>query len=101
MSAQLRSTPALAALERVVGADHVLAPPPAQYLSDETGRGLRGTALAAVVPATAEEAAAAVAACYEAELAITPRGGGTGVSGGAVPDGGVVLSLERLDRVRS
>ena len=31
-----------------------------------------------------------------------PRGGGTGYAGGAVPlDGGVVLSLERLDRVRS
>lgn len=31
-----------------------------------------------------------------------PRGGGTGFAGGAVPiDGGVVLSLERLDAVRS
>src|SRR5206468_11097949 len=31
-----------------------------------------------------------------------PRGGGTGYAGGAVPlEGGVVLSLERLDRVRS
>jgi FAD/FMN-containing dehydrogenase len=31
-----------------------------------------------------------------------PRGGGTGYAAGAVPlDGGVVLSLERLDRVRS
>src|SRR4051812_38841906 len=101
MSVQQTSITALAALGRVVGEDHVLAPPPAHYLSDETGRGLRGTALAAVVPATAEEAAAAVAACYEADIPITPRGGGTGVSGGAVPDGGVVLSLERLDRVRS
>src|SRR5256712_10690299 len=33
---------------------------------------------------------------------MVPRGGGTGSAGGAVPlDGGVVLSLERLDRVRS
>jgi glycolate oxidase subunit GlcD len=100
MSVQASAT-ALAALERVVGEEHVLAPPPAHYLSDETGRGLRGTAVAAVLPATAEEAAAVVATCYEAGVAITPRGGGTGVSGGAVPDGGVVLSLERLGRVRS
>jgi FAD/FMN-containing dehydrogenase len=30
---------------------------------------------------------------------VTPRGGGTGLAGGCVPDGGVVLSLDRLDRV--
>jgi len=96
-----QTSPILAELERVVGGEHVLAPPPAHYLSDETGRGLRGTALAAVLPGTAEETAAAVAACYEAGVAITPRGGGTGVCGGAVPDGGVALSLERLKRVRS
>src|SRR4029079_12457297 len=29
------------------------------------------------------------------------RGGGSGVAGGAVPDGGVVISLERLNRIRS
>ena len=96
-----QTSPILAALGGVVGEEHVLAPPPAQYLSDETGRGLRGTAVAAVLPGTAEETAAVMAACYERDVAITPRGGGTGVSGGAVPDGGVVLSLERLNRVRS
>jgi FAD/FMN-containing dehydrogenase len=32
---------------------------------------------------------------------VTPRGGGTGFAGGAVPLGGVVLGLERLNRVRS
>jgi glycolate dehydrogenase FAD-linked subunit len=95
------TSPILAELERVVGGEHVLAPPPAQYLSDETGRGLRGTALAAVLPGSAEETAAVVAVCYEGGVAVTPRGGGTGVVGGAVPDGGVVLSLERLNRVRS
>jgi glycolate oxidase subunit GlcD len=39
--------------------------------------------------------------CYEREVAIVPRGGGTGAAAGAVPDGGVVLALDRLDRVRS
>lgn len=32
---------------------------------------------------------------------MTPRGGGTGFAGGCVPDGGLVVSLERLGRVRS
>jgi glycolate oxidase subunit GlcD len=40
--------------------------------------------------------------CYEHDVPIVPRGGGTGYAGGAVPlDGGVVLSLERLTKLRS
>jgi glycolate oxidase subunit GlcD len=40
--------------------------------------------------------------CYERDVPIVPRGGGTGYAGGAVPlDGGVVLSLERLTKLRS
>ena len=39
--------------------------------------------------------------CYERDVPIVPRGGGTGAAAGAVPDGGVVLALDRLDRVRS
>jgi FAD/FMN-containing dehydrogenase len=45
--------------------------------------------------------AAVLAWCYEREVPIVPRGGGTGAAAGAVPDGGVVLALDRLDRVRS
>ena len=32
---------------------------------------------------------------------VTPRGGGTGYCGGAIPNGGIVLGLERLNQVRS
>jgi FAD/FMN-containing dehydrogenase len=39
--------------------------------------------------------------CYERGVPLTPRGGGTGYAGGAVPDGGVLLCLERMRRVRS
>ena len=39
--------------------------------------------------------------CYEHDVPIVPRGGGTGLTGGAVAiTGGVVCSLERLRRVR-
>jgi glycolate oxidase subunit GlcD len=54
------------------------------------------------LPANADEVARAVAWCYEREVAIVPRGGGTGFAAGAVPlDGGVVLGLERMARVRA
>jgi glycolate oxidase subunit GlcD len=77
--------------------------PTAAYLADETeARGLRGQADAVALPRTAEEVAEIVAWCYQHGVAIVTRGGGTGYAAGAVPlDGGVVLSLERLDRVRS
>src|SRR3954447_19519479 len=88
-------------LIRAVGPDHVMRPAPAEYLTDATARGLHGSALAVVRPADATEAARGVAACSLHDIAITPRGGGSGVAGGAVPDGGIVISLERLNRIRS
>jgi glycolate oxidase subunit GlcD len=90
-------------LGAIVGPEHVEAPPPARYLHDATlQRGLRGRADAVVRPRDADEVARVVAWCYAQDVPIVPRGGGSGLAGGAVPiDGGVVLSLERLTRVRS
>ena len=90
-------------LEGLLGADHVLPGDTAQYLSDGTeGRGLRGRADAVALPETTEHVASILGWCYANDVPVVPRGGGTGFSAGAVPlDGGVVLSLERLDRVRS
>src|SRR5438445_2723019 len=96
---------AVASVERELRASvaaEVVAPT-AAYLSDETeARGIRGHADAVALPRSAEEVTEVVAWCYQHGIAIVPRGGGTGYAAGAVPlDGGVVLSLERLDRVRS
>jgi glycolate oxidase subunit GlcD len=71
------------------------------YQRDSTEmQGLAGRADAVVLPSNVEQVRRLVAWCYEHGVAIVPRGGGTGFAGGAVPvEGGVVLSLERLDRV--
>jgi len=72
------------------------------YLHDSTEmQGLAGHADAVVAPPDVAALQAVVAWCYERGIALVPRGGGTGFAGGAVPLGGVVVSLERLDRVRS
>lgn len=72
------------------------------YLHDATEtRGVSGEADAVVLPTSVEHVAEAMAWCYRAGVPVTPRGGGTGYAGGAVPDGGVVICLERLRRVRS
>ena len=96
---------AIAAIERDLRAAvsaEVIAPTSA-YLTDMTeARGLHGRADAVALPRTAEEVAEVVAWCYEHEVPIVARGGGTGYAGGAVPlDGGVVVALERLARLRS
>ena len=77
----------------------VLEGTPPDYLTDFTR--LPGRADAVVLPECAEQVVAVLAWCYERDVPIVPRGGGTGASAGAVPDGGVVLALDRLDRVRS
>jgi FAD/FMN-containing dehydrogenase len=64
-------------------------------------RGLyRGTALAAVRPRDAQEVAFVVRECARAEVPVVPHGGNTGLVGGGVPHGGIVVSLARLDRIR-
>jgi glycolate oxidase subunit GlcD len=64
-------------------------------------RGLSGHAEALALPASTAEVAAVLSWCYEHDLPIVPRGGGTGLAGGAVPNGGVVVSLEAMDAIRS
>jgi glycolate oxidase len=55
---------------------------------------------AVVLPGTTEEVAAVVRLCAEYRIPIVPRGAGTGYTGGAVPTrGGVVISLERMNRI--
>jgi glycolate oxidase subunit GlcD len=86
------------ALGRLLGAGAVLPGTTHAYLVDATeSRAVRGRADAVTLPSSAEQVAAVVAWCYEHDVPVIPRGGGSGYAGGAVPlDGGVVLSLERL-----
>jgi len=69
------------------------------YTHDET-EDLRFTPQAVVRPGSTEHVAAIMRLCHEARVPVTPRGGGTGLSGGALPvHGGVVLGLERMNRI--
>lgn len=90
-----RELAALLGAEAVISGTERAATP---YLTDATeSRAIRGRAEAVALPDTAAEVATVLGWCYEHDVPLTPRGGGTGYAGGAVPiDGGVVLSLERL-----
>jgi glycolate oxidase subunit GlcD len=91
-------------LHKLLGADRVLDTPrpDSPYNSDSARRrGLRGRADAVVLPGDAAEVERVVRWCYAHDVPMVARGGGTGLLGGAVPtQGGVVVSLERLRRVR-
>lgn len=92
----------LTALRDGLGARHVLTDPDAlaPYLT-ESRRLFTGSALAVLRPESTEEVAFAVRACTQAGVAVVPLGGNTGLTGAGVPQGGVVLSLERMNRLRA
>lgn len=51
-------------------------------------------------PGSAAEISDILKICNRYKIPVTPRGGGSGVTGGALPvQGGVVLSLERLNKI--
>ena len=51
-------------------------------------------------PGSAEEISKIMKLCNEHKLPVTPRGGGTGLSGGALPvNNGVVISMERFNKI--
>src|SRR5581483_5041248 len=85
-------------LEGIVGSGSVRLPSEHDLTDETETRGIHGRADLVVAPNSAAEVAAVVSVCYDAGIPITPRGGGTGFAGGAVPvSGGVVLLLERLN----
>ena len=90
-------------LEGQVAASHVYTRPAdlAAYAYDAWGAsGERQLPDAVVFPASTEEVAGVVSVCAVHRVPIVPRGAGTGYAAGASPSqGGVILSLARLNRV--
>jgi len=58
--------------------------------------------VAVALPSSAEQVQCVVQLCAEHRVAFVARGSGTGLSGGALPvEGGIVISLARLNRILS
>src|SRR5688572_23887700 len=70
-----------------------------RYASDET-EDLQYFPEVVLKPANAEQISEIVKLCHENFIPVTPRGAGTGLSGGALPiHKGVVISTERLNKI--
>jgi glycolate oxidase len=92
--------PFVAALCEAIGVEHVRGDVASldAYGQDALGKGHPPDLV--LVPATTCEIAAIARLCNEHRVPLVVRGAGTGYTGGAVPTrGGVVVSMERLNRI--
>jgi glycolate oxidase len=91
----------LEAFKAIVGADYIFTDEEsfAKYGSDETEK-LHFTPHVVVKPRTADEIAQLLKICNQHLIPVTPRGAGTGLTGGALPQlGGLVISMERFNSI--
>jgi glycolate oxidase len=90
-------------LERIVGTGNIIteADKMIDYSHDEFPlETIYKLPEAVVMPGTTQEVSEVLQLANRERFFVTPRGGGTGLCGGAIPSkGGVVLSLERMNRV--
>lgn len=70
----------------------------APWLTDFRGR-VTGTATAVALPANTAEVSAAVTTATSRGIPVFPQGGNTGLCYGAVPQGGLVVGLQRMRQV--
>jgi D-lactate dehydrogenase (cytochrome) len=77
----------------------MLSPEYNDYLRDESRR--MGRADAISFPRTESDICKALAAAREAHQPVTIQGARTGITGGAVPDGGHILNLSRMNGILS
>ncbi len=90
-------------LEEIAGPENVVSDPEKiiDYSHDESSsRDIAHPPEVVVKPRRAEEVAAVLELASRERIPVTPRGGATGLCGGCVPVyGGIVLSLERMNRI--
>src|ERR1700674_2385623 len=60
----------------------------------------RGHTPLLALPGSTAQVAAVIGICAEAGVAVTPQGGNTGLVGGQIPQGEILLSTDRLRAVR-
>ncbi|MFB6455097.1 FAD-binding oxidoreductase [Chitinophaga sp. Hz27] len=91
----------IAALREITGDKYVLVDEESldRYAQDET-EDLHFLPEVVVKPDSTEQVSQIMQLCQRELLPVTPRGGGTGLSGGALPQfGGVLISMERFNRI--
>ena len=95
------TTEILAQIKSIVGAEYVFTDEESfeKYGSDETEK-LHYSPAVVVKPRKAEEISALMQLANKHLIPVTPRGAGTGLTGGALPHlGGLVIAMERFNSI--
>jgi len=95
------TTDIIQSIKKIVGDNYVFVDDESlqHYAHDET-ENLHFLPDVVVKPRTADEISAIMKVCDTNKIPVTPRGAGTGLSGGALPHlGGVLLSTERMNSI--
>ena len=96
----MRFSAFLRQLRKIAGDDGVLDRPEDLALYEYDGGLAKETPRAVVFPRSTQQVAAVVKLCNEANIAVVPRGAGTGLSGGSIArNGSIVLALTRMHRI--
>jgi len=91
---------AISRLRQIVGAEHVRADAASLEAYGQDALGQVHPPDLVVIPGSTQEVADIARLCNEHRVPLVVRGAGTGYTGGAVPTrGGIVVSMERLNRI--
>ncbi len=92
----------LSQIQNIVGPSGLITDPADMEPYLEEQRGLfRGQTPCVVRPGSTGEVSRVLAACYDSGVPVVPQGGNTGLCGGAVASGELILSLSRMNKVRA
>ncbi|MGH7661035.1 MAG: FAD-linked oxidase C-terminal domain-containing protein [Vulcanimicrobiaceae bacterium] len=88
-------------LRRIVGADNCITNPAELRTYEADGlTGFRVRPAIVVLPDSTEQVAACIKLAHASNMAVVPRGSGTGLSGGALPtEGCLVVGLSRMNKI--
>ena len=92
----------LHALRKIIGPEGILFSEAEMnpYLQEQRGL-YEGNCNAVVRPGSTEEVAEVVRCCQQFGISITPQSGNTGLCGGAVPQGGILVNMGRMNKIRN
>ena len=88
-------------LEKIIGKEIIFTDPEilSNYASDYT-EDISCLPHVVIKPKTTSDISKVLTFCNEHKISVTPRGAGTGLSGGSIPiKGGVSLSMEKFDKI--
>lgn len=86
-------------LDKIFGPENVLVDEAADFVYSTDASQIKGNTLAVVFPKTPASVQRLVLYATRNNISLVPRGGGTGLVGGAVPNGAIVVDFSRMTKV--